>query len=892
MRKIKLLIAALAIVGGVNSVSAQTDVTTSYIGDVTWIVNGGGHSHSSSNHKESDGIGWWNTQTLPSGWHAFAAPNANGGVGESWTSGIGSAGVMMGRTMVLPTGKYTLSFDAFACTATNATDKTLPAAGDVVAFLTGQENVDITNVSSLGDATFHNVSFDFEVTTDNTAYEFGIKKLADESKPDWCQIKNVKLLLKSTNIFPVDNSSVNSFTYSGNQTWHTNTWSTEGQRDGSRFQVPFHELWVSSGNKLSDATIKGTYTPTETGVYKVSAWVRAMNEGGGAVTGAKIFVADVETDACTGSVVYDGKGRLGTYTAMADGVAGTAFEYGFKLENAEINWLAFKNVTITYLGTLPDEEVTALLNQVPTGKMNATVQAKLDEYVNALNTTKSVANFNNLSLYLPTAQASVAAYETISAAITNYAAKAQEYGYGQYDASTIQTKYDEGTYETLAEAEAELEYALCKAGTIALFGSDLNVTAPTTPDEAVTAVQNLNIAQYNNVASSYPYSLSGLIGDFGSWEGTATVNSASADPAYLSSEHWSGDTHAYYEQASTGYNSDAWTIKYEKTCKLPAGSYVIKVAARASVDVTGIISVTASQQKVALPTAGNNTKGINKAGEASWSEGEFARDGVGYGWQWRFLPFTLDEETEVTMTIYGETSKKYNWMSIADGELLSANDVATSVTYDETATNYIEDVQIANVTMNRTIKASYNTVVLPFALTANQVAAAFGTGTEVYAYSENSEDASQATINFNKNDGSISANVPVLIKATAASEEQVFEGVQVVAPANGATVAGTNFDFVGTYEPIEAITAGDYFVGNGALYKSEGATSMKAFRAYIHNKTNASVRFVIDGVEATGIDAVEVISNNNGKLYNLAGQEVKSAKKGLYIQNGKKYVVK
>ena len=466
MRKLKLLFAAAALMLGVGTASAQTDVTASYIGDVTRIVNGGGHSHSSSNHKESDGIGWWNTQTL-SGWHAFTNPNASGGAGESWTSGFGSAGVMMGRTMVLPSGNYTLSFDAFACNATNSADPaTLPTAGDAVAFLTGENNVDITNTAAAGDATFHTVSFTFDVTTANTAYEFGIKKLTDGSKIDWCQIKNVKLTLNSNNVFPVVNNSIADFTYSGTQTWHTNTWSTEGQRDGSRFQVPFHELWVASGGKLNDATIKATFTPTETGVYKVSAWVRAMNEAGGAVTGAKIFVADVDADACTGSVVYDGKGRLGTYTAMADGVAGTPFDYGFILKNAEINWLAFKNVTITYLGTMPQDEIDALLAQVPTGKMNADIQTELNGLVSAFQNNASVANYNALSLYLPTAQASAEVYANINSAISDYEAKANALdasGKAAYNASAIQTKYNNGTYATLSEAESELAAAFAVA---------------------------------------------------------------------------------------------------------------------------------------------------------------------------------------------------------------------------------------------------------------------------------------------------------------------------------------------------------------------------------------------------------------------------------------------
>ena len=359
--KRKLLFAAVALLCSVGAWAQSLtpiDVTTSYIGDVTWIVNGGGwHGNCSNNHKESNGIGWWNNQTI-TGNHAFANPTTDGAPGESWSPSFGSAGVMMGRTMVLPAGNYTLSFDAFACNAGNSEDpSTLPSAGDAIAFLTREVGVDITNISAAGDNTFHRVSFTFDVATDNTEYEFGIKKLTDESKIDWCQIKNVTLTLNSTNITPIANNEITSFVYNGSQTWHTNTWSVEGQSDGTRFQVPFHELWVSSGNKLDDATITGSYTPTQTGVYRVSAWVRAYNESAGDISGATFFVGSTETDACGGTDITKEEnnqtktiGKYGTLNALIGGLNGTPFNYGFKLKDAEINWLSFKNVTITYIG--------------------------------------------------------------------------------------------------------------------------------------------------------------------------------------------------------------------------------------------------------------------------------------------------------------------------------------------------------------------------------------------------------------------------------------------------------------------------------------------------------------------------------------------------------------
>lgn len=42
----------------------------------------------------------------------------------------------------------------------------------------------------------------------------------------------------------------------------------------------------------------------------------------------------------------------------------------------------------------------------------------------------------------------------------------------------------------------------------------------------------------------------------------------------------------------------------------------------------------------------------------------------------------------------------------------------------------------------------------------------------------------------------------------------------------------------------------------------------------------------------TGIEGVETAAENNGAIYNLQGVRVNKAQKGLYIQNGKKYVVK
>lgn len=462
-----------------------------------------------------------------------------------------------------------------------------------------------------------------------------------------------------------------------------------------------------------------------------------------------------------------------------------------------------------------------------------------------------------------------------------------------------------------AAAPAYDKYVAYKAETEDLWGTDFDVPTPTTAAEATTAVQNLNIAQYNKVATDYPFSLTSKIGDFSTWTGTAEVGTprVAGTPNSLNWEHWSGTTHPYYEQDNSGYsNEGGWTIQYTKTTTLPAGSYVVKVAARSSAGVTSKVTCSAlADVEISLPCAGNNTRGINTRGEASWSnEDTFIKTGglnndpvsdVGYsgaGWQWRFLPFTLETETEVTMTFYAEASTKNQWMSIADGELLSAENVATSVEYNDEETSDIEDVDVANVTITRKVKEGLNTVVLPFDLTLGQMEAAFGTGAEVYAYTETGDNPKDVTINFNKvAAGTISANVPVLVKATKASTEQVFEGVQVVAPTADVKVAGTNFDYVGVYAPMTVAT-GDYFVSDGKLFKSVGSTNLKGFRAYLKDKnpdTTGEVKLYIDGV-ATAISEINADVQESGVIYNLAGQRVSKTTRGIYVKNGRKVVVK
>ncbi len=221
--------------------------------------------------------------------------------------------------------------------------------------------------------------------------------------------------------------------------------------------------------------------------------------------------------------------------------------------------------------------------------------------------------------------------------------------------------------------------------------------------------------------------------------------------------------------------------------------------------------------------------------------------------------------------------------------------VAEDVTISE-EDSYTPEETYANVTLTRTIKAdTWNSFVVPFAISNDDLKAAFGNDVAVAEYSDEGESADAVTVNFNKMETpAITANVPVLLKTSTAGTSYTFNGVMT---AEGTpTKTGTYFDFVGTYAASMTVEAGDYFIGSNKLYKSTGATTLKGTRAYLQDKTEAGVKaltLVIDGL-TTGIATIEngELNIEEGAIYNVAGQRLNKLQKGLNIVNGKKVLVK
>lgn len=210
--------------------------------------------------------------------------------------------------------------------------------------------------------------------------------------------------------------------------------------------------------------------------------------------------------------------------------------------------------------------------------------------------------------------------------------------------------------------------------------------------------------------------------------------------------------------------------------------------------------------------------------------------------------------------------------------------------------------EIANLTVVRTFNAGWNAVVLPFALTQEEVTTTFGEGSKVAYFNGDTKDANgNVTVKFDELTGDLAANVPYMIYVATATTNPTFNNKTFVDPHGAdlkAEVLGTAFDFMGTYVNLD-VNAGDMFVSGGKFKTATTNNYVRAFRAYLKSKTEGArqVNIFVDGEEIsiatpTAIDGIDV-DNVDGNVYNINGQRVnKNVKHGVYIINGKKVVRK
>lgn len=375
----------------------------------------------------------------------------------------------------------------------------------------------------------------------------------------------------------------------GGNTFEVNTWSHEGETDGSGMTTPFIEDHVGKENKAANATISHTVSHLIPGIYEVSGLIRVLNEAGGDTPfGATLYANEGSTNACNGEPCTNGV--YGTY--IVKGTVGTdgVLTFGIKVANANFNWVSFKNFKLQYLGAASIEQ------------LQATLQEKIKEAkAYAENCPKGIAAIVNAAITQgDNAQPTEESLNAAIAALTQAIALAEETAPATEAFKTLMATCQ--GYASHSSAEESVKQAFQKAMTDAQTALD----AATTVEAIQEATQTLQTACETYVLSAepetgYPFDYTFLMNEANNsangWSKNVTEGNIQNFTYKNSAEKNNGDLQKTgFMEAWDGKNYTA-TIAYTRN-ELPNGHY--KVSAYAFTTVNGNTSFTANDKEAKM----------------------------------------------------------------------------------------------------------------------------------------------------------------------------------------------------------------------------------------------------------------------------------------------------
>lgn len=208
--------------------------------------------------------------------------------------------------------------------------------------------------------------------------------------------------------------------------------------------------------------------------------------------------------------------------------------------------------------------------------------------------------------------------------------------------------------------------------------------------------------------------------------------------------------------------------------------------------------------------------------------------------------------------------------------------------------------------LNRTLTANvWNTFASPFAIAAADMEKYFGAGAKVRQLNTTKVESNVLTLNFT-DATEIVAGQPYLVKPAAnvdfSADGKEFAGVDLTA-ASATPTPTTYVNFIPTLGKTEVTgDVKDILMLNtsGTLVHPTATGNMKGFRGYfvMHDAPAGASEFVMnfgDG-ETTGIQPIRMENGTTPAegTYDLSGRRIQGqpTQKGVYIQNGKKVVIK
>ena len=191
----------------------------------------------------------------------------------------------------------------------------------------------------------------------------------------------------------------------------------------------------------------------------------------------------------------------------------------------------------------------------------------------------------------------------------------------------------------------------------------------------------------------------------------------------------------------------------------------------------------------------------------------------------------------------------------------------------------------------------WQTLVLPFSMTAEQVVATFGEGTVVKEL-ESVSGTENLKLTFRQVDG-ITANVPVIITPAETKDFYCIKTVDVT-PSAQPVVELPQLTFFGNYAAGYVLTTSDFYLMDNTFLHSPGGNLLKPYRAIFHVNDSTVKSLGFDTDDPTGIEA-RTQDKVQGTMYDLSGRRVGThtlspengaGQPGLYVGQGRKILVR
>ncbi len=571
----------------------------------------------------------------------------------------------------------------------------------------------------------------------------------------------------------------------------------------------------------------------------------------------------------------------------------------------------FDALTEATMTTLPNAIQTAR-QQIQTVKDNRVLMlAALERFENDYN----LADGTDYSAVTMSADAWMTLIVKVEAVTTALDDVSQASSYG-----TVKDELVAQMDATDASLRLFKSYKAMAEGTVSVAGGSSAETEMDRDDSEQEYINTYNAAFVNYaLAQDNTIDMAAFLGenlDFSEAEGTALntendnnihaitgweVEYADADTwAVLQNQHNEHQGQLYMRK---NWGSSATILKVSKQKMLPVGKYTLSFSWNSNMkNMTNLSQYKLGEAVTAIGEATNGaqtlTYNFEVTGEPKTFDLTFGFQKTGTG----NTPAQLIVD-DVTLTYTQPT------VTLADhGDDAEGN--ATTISSND---DYFGNVILQGRTLIK--DGSWNTICLPFSMTADQVSqlldkpndmnsALMELDTEDYIDYDEQTGLYGNTLYLNfKNATKITAGKPYIIKWSSGESisDPVFRAVTIVNGEAGSVTSEDNkVTFQGTYAPVslEKDNKSNLFLGddNSLYWPNVDGYKINAFRAYFKlSDANAARQFVLNfGDETTGISQIENRESVNSKYFDIQGRSLSSkpAKPGLYINNGKKIIVK